>query len=411
VRFIVAALAVAALCHINAVDAAQPEAHVPTAAYCCHGYANDTVAPEAAAPFLTWAANPDHAGADADRAAGIENIYTYVDVSRVYKGDHQYPAVESGKFAALRARNCSGGLVMATSPSGYVTDPFNPLWSRLLEEELTYNAYPAFNAYFVDDIDVFRWQIENGPPCSGDPPRPWTEPATAAAYASHLGAARATIIFNGLSAYTDKPELHAVPLVLFREPNVIGGMCEECYAGNNPDQLKNGVEWQDALDLQIRTIRLHKIFWLYARYIANDPAARMYTFASYMLAWDPRYSVYQTAYAPENRGQLKVTPETGLVAHEPLGGEVSSVYQLRDSGGTFVREYRRCYYRRKPIGGCAFVVNNDRFLPRLRPRLRARYEHVLVVHGGMVLEGGAVSFDGRGVPGTIPPLSGFVLTR
>ncbi|MGH7683179.1 MAG: hypothetical protein ACREMT_02440 [Vulcanimicrobiaceae bacterium] len=395
------------------------ENHVPTAVYCCHGYANDTVSPSEAGPYVTWATT-DRDGAEADRAAGIRHAVEYIDVGRVYRPDRAYPFVNGGKFAGARAVNCSGQLI-ATSPEGFMTDPYKAETLDLLDDEIAYNYSSAYAAYFVDDVDSFRWGMQNGPPCRGTPATPWAEPSASIAYAALLASVRVRvgsrevapkIIINGLNQYADKPAMHAFPLNTLRPANVIGGMCEGCFADNTPDTLKSGAEWQDDLDLEIKTVRMHKIFWDYVRYIANDPKARLYTYASFMLAWDPDYTLYQTAYKPNSAGQLHVTPETQLVAHDPVKRGFDSVDALRDGDGdgTYVREYRNCSYRGQPIGSCAFVVNSDSAAHRA-PRLSLEYRHTLTVEGGMVLEGGRASLVGPQMPATIPAMTGFVLTR
>jgi len=412
--FSIAALLIVPKESISAADSVED--HIPTGVYCCHGYANDSVSPSQAAPYVTWA-SADATGAAEDHAAGIANVYRYIDISTVYKGDHAYPLIEGGPLSGAHAMNCSGQPVTIAKPPGFLTDPTKPETVKLLDQEITYEYDPAFTAYFVDDIDAYRW-VANGPPCDGTPPTPWHEPAAAESYAAMLGAARIEegghtivpfIIVNALSVFADKPDLHRSPLAVLTPANVLGGMCEDCYGSNTPDALKGGVEWQDDEDLEIRTIQLHKIFWDYVRYIGNVPAARIYTFASFMLAWDPHYSIYQTAYKPTTPGQLHVTPETGIVAHDPTV-QVKSIGELRDVGGTYVREYRRCYYRRVPIGACAFVVNSDS-VAHPAPRFAASFRHTIALHGGMVLEGGTVSANGPQMPATVPPLSAFILTR
>ena len=397
--------------------ASDVAAHVPTGVYCCHGYSDDTVPVKDAVPYVTWATTD--ASARADRDAGIENVVQYLDSSRVYVGDHAYPLVDGGKYAAARAVNCSGQPVRTASPPGYVIDPFNPLTRQLLDEELVYHYDPAYTHYFLDDVDAIRWEIKGGPMCTGSPPAPFSEPATAKAYADLLGSLRIDvpgrtivpkILLNGLSEYDDKPDLHLTPMYAMAPLNVIGGMCEGCFADNRPDVLKGGTAWQDDLDIELRTIRLHKIFWLYVKYIANDPNARLYTFASYMLLWDPEYTIYQTAYKPNNRGQLHITPETGIVARDPVKTQIASIFELRDLDGTYVREYRSCSYRRKAIGPCAFVVNSDN-LPHSRPKLRLGYRHSVTISGGMVLEGGTLSVYGPEPPLMIPPMRGYIFTR
>lgn len=390
--------------------------HIPTGAYCCMGYANDTVDAHQIVPYVTWA-NTNRWGAQADRTAGVPYVVQYFDVARIYVKDRAYPLVNGGRLAGARAVTCSGQPIIS-SPAGFIADPFKPEALDLIEDELR-NVYNAvFTAYFMDDVDTTRYGITNGPPCTGNPAVPWTEPASADAYARLIGAIRLDadghsitpkIMINGLSQWADKPAMRLVPLHLLAPANVLGGMCEGCYGDNSPDKVKSGTEWLGDLDIEIRTIRMHKIFWDYVRYLANDPQARLYTFASFMLAWDPQYSIYQTVYKTDNPGQLHVTPETGLVALEPLH-PADSVEQLRDPGGTYFREYRQCYYRGASIGACAFVVNSDA-VAHPRPRLSLDYRSVATVRGGMVLEGGEVSMHGASVPDQIPPASGWILTR
>jgi hypothetical protein len=399
-------------------EPASVDLHVPTGVYCCHGYANDSVASSAAAPYVTWA-SADATGAKADHQAGIQNVYRYIDVSAVYNGDHAYPLIAGGPLSAARALNCSGQPIeIASHNGGFLTDPSRPETVKLLDQEITYEYDPAFTAYFVDDIDAYRY-VKNGPPCSGNPPAPWREPAAAQAYASMLGGVSLDIggrtivpeiVVNALSVFANQPALHTAPLGVLTPANVLGGMCEDCYGSNTPDAVKGGAEWQDDEDLEIQTIRIHKLFWDYVRYIANVPAARIYTFASFMLAWNPQYSVYQTAYKPDVPGQLHVTPETGIVAYEPVKTQVGSVNDLRDAGGTYVREYRTCYYRRAPIGSCAFIVNSDN-VAHSAPHLAMAYRHTVTVAGGMVLEGGTVSTNGPAMPQTIGPTTALIATR
>ena len=393
-------------------------AHVPTAAYCCAGYGNDLVSPQQAAPYVSWAANPSAAGAAADRAAGIEHVYEYIDTFRIYRGDHAFATLSRLSASSVLAHNCHGESVATTRP-GYLASPFAPGTLQLFDDELTYRYDPAYTAYFIDDVDDYKYGLQNGPPCVGEPPQMWREPDTARAYAALLRDARARVgggtiapplIFNGLSDYAGVPELHAVPLVLFDVSNVIGGMCEGCLGDNSPDKLAGGAEWRDDEDLELQTIRRRKIFWDYVRYIANQPAARLYTFASFMLTWHSRYTVYQTAYAPNAAGGLHVTPETGIVAREPRK-QIESVDALRAEGGAYVREYRACYYRGRPLGGCAFIVNSDANASLPRPRLEGDYRHTVVLSGGMVLEGGTVSVEGPPLPERLAPLSAAIAVR
>ena len=401
---------------LPARSAERAEPHIPTAVYCCHGYANDTVSPAEAAPYVTWA-NTDANGAAADHAGGIMKVVEYVDVSRVYTTDRAYPMANGGPFSSALAVTCQG-VPITTSPAGVMTDPYKPATLGLLENEMTYRYSPLFTAYFVDDIDAFRWGM-SAMPCTGNPPHPWTEPATAKAYATLLAGVRIEasgktivpdIIMNGLSQYADKPAMHTVPLETLTPSNVLGGMCEGCFGDNTPDAVKTSAEWQDDADLEIKTVRMHKIYWDYVRYIADNPGARLYTYASFMLAWDPRYTIYQTAYKPNTPGTLHVTPETQFVAHEPLKSGFDSIDALRDAGGTYVREYRACYDRGVPVGPCAFVVNSETS-PRPAPRLEQSYRHTMRLSGGMVLEGGTVALDGPAMPPTIPATTAFVLTR
>lgn len=90
--------------------------------------------------------------------------------------------------------------------------------------------------------------------------------------------------------------------VAAESPNVLGGMCESCYLNNAG--VVSGTNWQRQEQGEIASIQAHKIFWAYARNTtaansSTGQALRMYGYASFLLTYDPQYTMYQTAlYTP-----------------------------------------------------------------------------------------------------------------
>jgi len=117
----------------------------------------------------------------------------------------------------------------------------------------------------------------------------------------------------------------------------------------------------------------------------------------FLLAYAPEYSVLQEALRSAPSGVL-VYPETSLVALAPRETATGDIETLR-RGGTYVREFARCYVARAPVGPCAAVVNpagNGSV-----PWPLSGYRSVLLA-GGSIADGGHLHFAGT-VPAVLAP--------
>jgi hypothetical protein len=191
--------------------------------------------------------------------------------------------------------------------------------------------------------------------------------------------------------------------------NVIGAMCEECYAaynGSKVDYAIGGTTWQHTEDAEIAMVSMHKIFWDYARAI-GDPSAetglRTFIYASFLLTYDPSYAMLQEAFQSATR--FPVMPETGLVPMNPA--TTASSVSAYAKGGVYMRDFADCYYRGARIGGCAVVVNPGSSSASVPAN---SYTHAMALSGGGVLDGGSASFTAPAVT-SLGPDSGAILVQ
>jgi hypothetical protein len=188
--------------------------------------------------------------------------------------------------------------------------------------------------------------------------------------------------------------------------NVLGAMCEECYVknGSGADVIQTGTMWTNVENAEIAMAAKHKIFWDYAR-ASGDPtvetAVRTYVYASFLLSYDPSYSMFEEAFTTPSG--FPVMPETGLVPTQPIT-TASTVTGYLTAGGAYFREFSACYYQGAFVGRCAAAVNPS----TATVQLPAGYTHSMVVSGSGVLDGGTVSFNGPQIS-QLAPGTGTVL--
>ncbi len=118
-------------------------------------------------------------------------------------------------------------------------------------------------------------------------------------------------------------------------------------------------------------------------------AVRLYYYASFLLTYDPNYSVYQVAFTTPSG--FSVFPETGFVPTGPASTP-SSVTSLLSSTGAYVQEYSACYYRGSLIGRCEIAVNPGTSTVSIPNPYGL--SHSMALSGGGVLDGGSASFTG-----------------
>jgi len=434
--------------------------HVLTSDYCCGGYSNDTPAGGVATakPWITYyglpSANSDPTGTYPSygtpglAAAGISpsNVYAYVDDSRIRNGDFEYHNIApGGADASAEAKTCSGTPLTFNNGQGYITDPYQPATLQVYDNDISthYNYSTEYGAVFLDDIGSYLYADSGAVPCESG--IAWSQPTISSVYATLIAAisltglgahAPPTFILNTLSPLMIEANGSASLLAseiqaLTSVSSVIGLDCEGCLADNTnaeiglstPNDIAN--QWLLAEDAAIAVVNNHKIFWLQDQDASSTGSAsyagRLYAFASFMLVWDPSYTVYQNDYygyvgdgehPNSSNPQIHVFPEEQLVAYNPIvsyPSTASGIGALKDSGGTYFREYQTCYFAGVAVGGCAFVVNpSNSSLPK--PALQKTYSHTMTISSQSdVIDGGTVSLSGSSMPATIPALTGYVL--
>ncbi len=369
--------------------------HVMTATnFWGYGGTPTTVPISAAQAYLTWVM-PSGSLAPVVRAAGLK-VISYVNFWRNYSTDYPktgyYDLRPGGAHFAAAARTCSGAVIKdPTYGGGYEADARSS--AALGHARLVIGTQSVAHAVLADDTGAM-----------GGIPLPCG--FNLAAYKRATVNLEAQIPYkmflNTLGAGSSAVSQADYAMA----PNVLGAMCELCITANEKGgdvPRLNGV-WDDTENAEIKLIQNHKIFWLYAR--ASGPATeyrlRNYAFASFLLAYDPNYAIFQEIlWTPH---AFPIMPETGLVPMQPVT-TASNVTGYARAGGTFMREFRACYYRGVGKGGCAVVVNPSSYT---RPVPTTAYAHSMVLSGSGVLDGGTVSFRGSR-PSSLPSGSGVIL--
>lgn len=375
--------------------------HVQNFAY-IYGYAGTptTVAVSSMSPWVNWSMT-DEAHAAQLRSAGIK-VQVYTNYWRNYSSDN--PSVgytdlkPGGTHAAAEAADCSGNAIYDSSyGGGYEADPRTSAALGHAQVVVNYrlNEYaPNYDALFADDTGgVYGITL----PCNYD------ESGWDAAVNSVHASLGVPMWVNALGG-APNPQ-NAIDLA--QPSNVLGAMCEECYA-NNPsgDVAQTGTSWQNVENAEIGLVEMHKVFWDYARMSGDasaETALRTYAYASFLLSYDPAYAMYQDAL--KTPSGFPVMPETAFVPENPAT-TASSVSGYLEPGGAYMREFGACYYQGQFVANCAIVVNPN---PSSSvPVPTTSYTHSMLLSGYGVLDGGTVGFTGPQVS-TLAPASAAIL--
>lgn len=375
--------------------------HVMTADI-LYGYGGTptTTSLSSVAPYVSWA-QTDPSYAAMIRGAGIK-VDIYTNFWRNYSSDNPiigYTDLEpGGAHAAAEATDCSSAPVYDSDyGGGYEADPRTS--SALSHAQTVVNYRMSefgsnYDAVFSDDSGSV-WGITL--PCNYD------ESAYDSAVNSVHSALGMPMWINALGA----PPNPANAVDLVQPANVLGAMCEICYAGNGPngDYIQTGTSWQNVENAEIGTIAQHKTFWDYAR-ATGDPgsetALRTYVYASLLLSYDPSYAMLQEAF--KSASGFPVMPETGLVALNPAT-TATAVSGYAAAGGAYFREFGACYYRGNFVANCAVAINPG---TGTVPVPSTSYAHSLILSGGGVLDGGTAAFNGPAIS-QLPPGSAAIL--
>lgn len=375
--------------------------HVMTFAY-IYGYGGTptTVPLSSMTPYVTWSMT-DESHAAMLRAAGIKT-QIYVNFWRNYSSDN--PSVgytdlkPGGAHAAAEALNCSGTPVYDSNyGGGYEADPRSSAafgHAQTVVNYVTGEYGSNYDAIFSDDTGAVNGVTL---PCN------YSESTYDQAVNTVHGALGVPMWINALGAAPNPA--NAVDLA--QPSNVIGAMCESCYADDpsGGDTIQTGTAWQNVENAEIGMVAQHRVFWDYARAAgpaASETALRTYAYASFLLSYDPSYAMISEALSTASG--FRVMPETLLVPLGPLATE-SSVAGYQAPGGAYFREFSACYYGGAFVSRCAVAVNPS---ASTEPVPSTSYAHSMVLTGAGVLDGGTASFSGQ-APSQLAPGSAVVL--
>lgn len=363
--------------------------HVQTADYWA-GYAGTKNVPAGqAARALTWV-ETDVNGSQRIAPLGVKTIL-YTNPNREQPGDPLYGTNEeeyAHTCGGARARGEAQyrGLVLTNPRSRTLAS----MWRRTVD---AHTGSAHFDAVFADEAVGTAYAQDD--PCGFD-------------FGGWIGAEIQLfrnlgypVIYNGLNDFAG----HGVAREIALNAGAIGGMMEECYAQLSADHRVGGWRWWATQQTEIAMARAGKYFFCYGRDLTPADRAyesRMYTYASFLLTYDPRTTVLWEYYKTPTGGH--VMPESQLVALDPVK-RITQVAQLRTGAGSYVREYRKCYLAGRLVGACAAAVNPDANAHDLGLR---GYRRTLVLQGSGIFDGGSVRVENRPPPEDLPPLGAVI---
>lgn len=379
-------------------------AHVQTGAYLITRQQADAD-PKEFAPYLTWAYSLS-ANVFKTYDAGIKTVI-YMDP--LVPGPEDRFAYGLIQNMGVEAKDCNGYPIRTGDGSRYFLDVRQPGAENLIRKavDLAIDKVRSYNPagplpisiFFIDSANTF--DDLTAMPC-GLNRRAWTN-----SLAKALAGTKYPVLLNTLST---GPSQISERISVLAGRNVAGLVYEHCFLDR---------QWSTEENAQIQTIdklrQLHKPpgpgFWCYVNGdLSRNEAStvtqqRLFQYASFLLTYDPGYSVYQTAYGSPP-STFQVLPETQFVPLDPRFA-AQDIDQLRTSSGAYVQEFQYCYYRRKPLGSCEIAVNpgsNPVDIPT------TGYRHGITLRGNGVLDGGTVTFDAPPTR-TLPPQTAAILVH
>jgi len=351
-----------------------------------------------AARYLTWAIlQPKETNSFA--RVGIKTML-YTDPNRTAVGDPMYTSYET-----TFAHDCSNNRITIPGKTAttYLMDPTSPdlqvLWHQYVANVLTWGDH--FDAILEDNADVVH--PVSALPCNFDQ-SVWT-----AATNTMNQALGYSVIYNGLGNLANGDQYVSPAIGL--NPTSITGELEGCYSNGDPlNPVPRKTVWETYQTTEIAMVTANTPFL--CRGLGTLPAAtsqseRMYMYASFLMTYDPNTSIISEQFATQGAA-LMVDPESGFVALDPLVPEPSAITALESSSWTFGRQYADCYLFGRPVGPCAAVVNADssKFAhPFPWPGV---YKHSLVLHGGVITDGGWAGYQGPAPPAQVPGASAVI---
>lgn len=367
--------------------------HVLTADYWA-GYAGTKRVPAAAAAqWLSWV-ETDPSDSLQIAPFGVKTLL-YTNPNRVMPGDAMYThdeRVYAHDCTGMRARGDAKYKGMVLTDSGSAT--LASTWRYFIKRHLEIGHFDAvFDDEAVGAADAMDM------PCGYEFDH-WLR--------DHNVLIRTVgypVVYNGLRDYYNQGVAREIAL----NQTAIGGMMEECYAQLASEPRVGGWKWLATENTELRMAADHKLFFCYGRDLTPADqayAGRMYSYASYLLTYNPKSTVLWEYYKTPSGAH--VMPESQLVAWNPVIRSVTHIDQLRTVSGVYVREYRQCFITGKPVGSCAAIVNPDSSAHAVG---LTSYHKTLALRGSGVFDGGTASIVNAPPPGMLQPLQSVIAFR
>src|SRR5579864_548913 len=354
-----------------------------------------------AAPWLTIA-NTTAADSGPMHAAGLLVAF-YTNPNRQGPGAPLYSTDET-----TFAHDCSGNRMQSIVTGADLMDPHSThlgtMWNQYVQKMIGNGAHVDY--VFEDNAD----DIYNvtGTPCNfvqAD----WT--AASNSLDNALG--NPPIIYNALSHTSTLGGVIALAPAIALNATAAGGMSEDCYT-THTQLLQTYLGWQAKEDTEITMALAGKTFVCNASMTsdaASSVAIRLYQYASFLMTYEPKISVYDANFTGSYTG-LKVFPEVQLVPKRPVLAEPATVAALLQSGGAYGRQYGACYFKGNYVGPCAAVVNSNKIGMAAVPfPWPSTYDHTLTMSGYGVLDGGTATVRGPRPPAALPAGTAVIATR
>lgn len=368
------------------------QTHLLTADYLGAPYGSSKIAWSTAASHLTWA-QVSPANAAAVRKAGIKTQY-YVDPNQtINNGDPFYTATES-----TFAHTCSGSRVTMVD-SGHTMYQMNiqVAATQQLFKSVTTEVAGLFDSVFEDGPGDLKAYGEKTLPCN-------YSASTWLSYGEYLNQySPIPVVDNGLAELNN--EQPSLSISLLNGSNTIGAVYEHCYSDNTFLE-ETGWLWQAVENTEIQVGAKGKAFWCMLRNsnsAASSIAPRIYALASFLLTYNPTKSVLWEEFSTPSG--FHVMPESQFVPQSPSISTPSSIASLKQSGGTYARQYGACYYNGNSVGRCAIVVNAD---TSAHPFPYSGYGHSLSLSGSGIVDGYSVSLSGSAPSSSVPAHSAVI---
>lgn len=323
-------------------------------------------------------------------ALGVKTML-YTNPNREMPGDPMW-GTQDDEYA----HTCNGERARGESQyqNIFMTNPASATTVRLWQTSVQRHEEGAhFDFIFADEAD--------GAAYAQDMPCGYNLPNWLAQENRLFAALNQPIIYNALSDFKD----HGPAPEMVLNAHAAGGEMEECYAQLHPDHRVGGWQWYATEQTELRMAQAHKYFICYGRDLTPAEQAydgRMYTYASYLLNYDPNTTVLWEYYKTPSGGH--VMPESQLVALDP-DRHVDRMAQLRIAGGAYARSYRRCFINGRLVGACVAAVNPD---DTAHPIDLRGYRRVLHLQGSGIFDGGRVVLASEAPPSSLAPLEAVI---